>query len=128
MIGVIGPFVRMHKWHKYIDRFNRLWWWEIQGMSYFFNELWQWVWICGLREERLPMVPPQAWLSIGYFSWYLHHVSCVVNLCWKMGFKLWTKPQLRHKYFVVLVKGEKWDLDYGLEDIKVTNVAMIEFH
>jgi len=46
-----------------------------------------------------------------------------------MGFKLWTKPQLRHKYFVVLVKGEKWHLDYdGLEDIKVTNVAMIEIH
>jgi len=44
-----------------------------------------------------------------------------------MGFKLWTKPQLRHKYFVVLVKGEKWALDYGLEDIKVTNIAIIEF-
>jgi hypothetical protein len=46
-----------------------------------------------------------------------------------MGFKLWTKPQLRHKYFVVvLVKGEKWALDYGLEDIKGTIIAMIEFH
>jgi hypothetical protein len=47
----------------------------------------------------------------------------------KWALKLWTKPQLRHKYFVVLVKGEKWALAYGLEeDIKVTIIAMIEFH
>jgi hypothetical protein len=45
----------------------------------------------------------------------------------KWALKLWTKPQLRHKYFVVLVKGEKWALAYGLEDMKVTIIAMIEF-
>lgn len=127
-LGVVGPFVPMHKWHKYIDRFNVFVGGKFKACHIFSMSPDNEFEFVASREERLPMVPPQAWLSIGYFSWYLLHVSCVVNLCWKMGFKLWTKPQLRHKYFVVLVKGEKWDLDYGLEDIKVTNVAMIEFH